>query len=698
MPTANTAESNPVTPLRGATIPTTQDDPDLEEAPPQLDVAHTTVFHTVDSLPAPLGNVPKALHAAGYAKLRAQALELFDFLWQTDPPLLKLNESTTPYVALVNIPRSNKVKVIFCPGLGSSPIGAPRQPTDGKLLCLHGDGCEAWGPPQPLLFPVSGLDAYDVSMMAEEEFVTAVTSKGTNFSYPLLPETQCSTTCNIMKVAPIPAYFVYDGIMGDLHAGLVYERLMKHSTNGNPMMDHVKAFLRGCLSGQIKNAPKPYFSNSVFAAPAPGQARAWAKTTFTRCFPSLLPPVGMHPPPLHANTMSPEMQAFFQTLVPTVTPASSPSSSSTKTDDGKTSMSAGELRSTLVMCGQASSGTLADLPSWFQDCAARGTSEQYQLTIIRKWVMANVFYDDADIPLTATLLKTIRKRAWTGKDGNISRPSLVNAMDGISPFTMIDMDEDAVARFNDEDALLDAASLVSVADLRALRKKFTPVVPAEAEEFLLLLKRFGNLLFALFSVDCPLFKCIKELIRAIKAYSREARKQMSHGSKASILWIVLLQARQFALGEVNVLFEFTKMHEDLRAKKSCFHHSEVPQDLVAVPRSQDKGLQGSGDPGKRRKMGNPNTWHPKLRDAMLPAIKKAGNPTFTQLVGFLGKDAFHIVPRRSDECAPNTIMGACAFGDACRKKHRIASDKQVVQILEFVQPFLKHPEDVKKGK
>ena len=121
-----------------------------------------------------------------------------------------------------------------------------------------------------MVFPVSSLEAFDVGVMSEEELVTAISANGSHFNWPLLPAAQVSTTTNIMKLAPIPAYFVYDGIMGDLHAGLVYERLMKHGSEDNPMMDHLKTFLRGCLSGQLKNEPKPYLSSTVFSAPAPG--------------------------------------------------------------------------------------------------------------------------------------------------------------------------------------------------------------------------------------------------------------------------------------------------------------------------------------------------------------------------------------------------------------------------------------------
>ena len=85
--------------------------------------------------------------------------------------------------------------------------------------------------------------------------------------------------------------------------------------------------------------------------------------------------------------------------------------------------------------------------------------------------MSNTFYDDSNVPLTAPLMKMIIKRAWTGNDGNMNRPSLLHAMDGMSLFTMIDLSEDEVAMLNNEDNLITSASLVSVDDLRKQRKK-----------------------------------------------------------------------------------------------------------------------------------------------------------------------------------------------------------------------------------
>ena len=76
-------------------------------------------------------------------------------------------------------------------------------------------------------------------------------------------------------------------------------------------------------------------------------------------------------------------------------------------------------------------------------------------------------------------------------------------------------------------------------------------------------KRFKNLLYEVFTETCPLFKAMLEVIRALKEYLLEARKRMTFSTKGSICWILSLQSRQFVIGEVNLLCEFTTMHEVL---------------------------------------------------------------------------------------------------------------------------------------
>ena len=71
-------------------------------------------------------------------------------------------------------------------------------------------------------------------------------------------------------------------------------------------------------------------------------------------------------------------------------------------------------------------------------------------------------------------------------------------MDGLSPFTMLDLNEDEVALINDKQDLLNTAYLVSVEDLRLQQRKLRICIPLEADEFMLMIKRYGNLLYDVF--------------------------------------------------------------------------------------------------------------------------------------------------------------------------------------------------------
>ena len=180
--------------------------------------------------------------------------------------------------------------------------------------------------------------------------------------------------------------------------------------------------------------------------------------------------------------------------------------------DNSKGMSKNELAVTLQMCGQASTWKVTDLPAWIQYCAAKGTSEQYKLTNIQKYIMATAFYDDSDMSLPSPLLKMILNRAWTGKEGNVTRPSLLHAMEGLSPFTMLDLNADEVALLNSEEDLILSASVVSVSDLQVQRGKLKICIPSKPNEFMLMLKRYANLVYAFFSEACLLFKLLREVI------------------------------------------------------------------------------------------------------------------------------------------------------------------------------------------
>ena len=198
--------------------------------------------------------------------------------------------------------------------------------------------------------------------------------------------------------------------------------------------------------------------------------------------------------------------------------------------------------------------------------------------------MDTFFYNDAEVPLSTPLLKMALKRNWIGKDGNVAKPSLTYAAEGLSPFLCLDMDEETVARINADADNLDRASQVTVADLQGFNTKITATVPESESDFLLLLKRYANLTFALFSGNSPHFLCLQQIITSLRAYSKVARQRMSIQTKATILWIVLLQARKFSMGDMDVLAEFLAMHQSLCAKCITLEHADVPQELY-VPKT-----------------------------------------------------------------------------------------------------------------
>jgi hypothetical protein len=214
-----------------------------------------------------------------------------------------------------------------------------------------------------------------------------------------------------------------------------------------------------------------------------------------------------------------------------------------KKDDDNPAASLGmaeeELNTTLAMCGLPPGANIALLPTWIQQCAAKGTSDAYKKIIIRKHIMSHSRYEDAEVPLTNSILKMVAKKNWLGDEANVTCPSLGNAGAGLSPFIVLDIDEDKVTALNMEDDALLSASLVKPSELLAAKKRAKAQVPKTADGFLLMLRKYTNLLFALFGADCPLFLCLVQIISAFKGFSRGAREKMSHSSRASILWVLL---------------------------------------------------------------------------------------------------------------------------------------------------------------
>ena len=82
--------------------------------------------------------------------------------------------------------------------------------------------------------------------------------------------------------------------------------------------------------------------------------------------------------------------------------------------------------------------------------------------------MNTTHYDNAEVPLSAALLKMAINQKWVGKYRNITQPLLVNANGSLYPFLVLNMTEDQVAYINDDDTLTQAL-YVTLQDIKNLK-------------------------------------------------------------------------------------------------------------------------------------------------------------------------------------------------------------------------------------
>ena len=253
-------------------------------APAHIPPAHVPVLHVAGDLPAATADVAKIPHDTSLENQRKNALAFFTFLTSPTPSFIRLNEGNQFQVALVSVPRTKFVKVVYGVGVGSSPIGSTPTPVEGKLLLLQRDGNAEFGPPQPLCLELTVLSKKTTAVMTAEQFSTAVTAKGATYMYPLVTRNAVTETKELMQLAPIPPYLLYDGFETDLDTAPVLERVMGAANTALAMFDHVKQFLQAFLSTNNAAENKPYVIGTEFLMAPSMASRRWAKTKFASCF------------------------------------------------------------------------------------------------------------------------------------------------------------------------------------------------------------------------------------------------------------------------------------------------------------------------------------------------------------------------------------------------------------------------------
>eukprot|EP00957_Ditylum_brightwellii_P014849 1119373-Ditylum_brightwellii.AAC.1 len=103
--------------------------------------------------------------------------------------------------------------------------------------------------------------------------------------------------------------------------------------------------------------------------------------------------------------------------------------------------------------------------------------------------------------VTSSLLKTIRKRQWLGDEVTTTYST---AHKGFSHFMLADLSEDEIAAVNEAIEQLAEATYTTIADLKAVITKLA-TVPSDQADYIFGLKKYANLVHALFGPLLPLF-------------------------------------------------------------------------------------------------------------------------------------------------------------------------------------------------
>ena len=356
-----------------------------------------------------------------------------------------------------------------------------------------------------------------------------------------------------------------------------------------------------------------------------------------------------------------------------------------------------------TMCGLETTADLSEFPKWARDVAQLGLTDAFKRQIIAEHIDKHQFYEDSKVPTTLPLLKMVEQKSWVGKDTNTSRPTLVNACEGLSPFLCAQMDEHEVASLNQQEESLEEATTVTTEDIAKSKKSLKATVPVEAYDFTTLVKTYANLIYALFTADSPLFRLLKTVVDALRGFSAAAKEKLSSQTKASILWIILIQSRNFGSGEIDTCTEFADMQRDLCSKRTNITHGEVPKALIPSKFSRNNNTYGGNkqsgaqredyNSGRtaRQKQSNPNRWHSKLKAVIEQPYGRAGRPSLSAVLKYCNQPMDELFTNGTQICTSNMFLGKCTRGDACERDHRLPTGEEVKKVEKILEKFIKEP-------
>ncbi len=699
-----------------------------------------TCVHFNTQYPAATGDIAKFIHAsATSAEQMEQANSLYEFMWKGDD-LRELNNDTRSFTALLHIPDTSNVRLVSGIGYGTAGIGRTSAVAN-KVLALYGECSATLGIQQVMVLPNQHTTKVKVRAVKEEEVVTALQA-GHGLTAHILEANKIVENggegefVEIMRLAPVPAYLFYDAFDDDIPVLMAYERLMfLNSTDAS--IKHATTFLRSCMVGKWRkdderSYPMKLGNNEVWNphAMVPSVARTWGHHRSRSLYPSIFagnpntPPAAQPTAGVQGNTtvtIDPEtIRNIFEAGSPTRDPKA-------KEDKGKNPMedcSPKELEKLKILCGLPSNAQWEEFPSWYRDLHIKNITKKDKQDTVRECLERVSIFEDVEIMIYGDLVQMILDRKFDG--GDMKDATYANATKGISPFAMIDVSEEDIAEMNQEDEDRGKATVITSADNKAARSKISAKVPESVEGVISRLKELTSLTYAIFGPLSPGYLALHKVVHTMVQLKKRIGNKLSSENRACIMWIVLLQMRNFSRGKMKVwqqsadalgeekkmeettvwLPEFVDMINKLQAYQgTLITHDGCPDPLYTRKRKEAPKDDAAGSTDGSNSRGGDDKRHKgllreqpnhTLAAVMKKAMQAAPGKNLTDVCKFCDVDIKTLLPGfKADECRSHLVFGQCRYGDKCKFHHKTATAVQETAVTTKLKKFLDNPAALK---
>ena len=362
----------------------------------------------------------------------------------------------------------------------------------------------------------------------------------------------------------------------------------------------------------------------------------------------------------------------------------------------------------LTMCGLPLTATVSEVPAIWHRIAKNKGDPAARKAAAKAEMRENVLHNDARVVPVAPLLIMIIKRDF---EEEIIGSCRKTASKGLTLFAVPTMSQAIVNKINDHYTAVETATQTTVKDVTSAA--YEAVAPQSYHELTRVIKRFSNLLFALFGKMCPLLVEMEQVLEELQEYSEQAVASMSVRTIVSIAWIIHLQSRHFSQGKMipPTLYipEFANMKVQISTKQQVAH-GDVPTEMYDVtPPALQQSANNANNQGNKRKIYTDNSrpptalkkpklftiehYHPKIKEAMKIFASHQKVPRVKAICEVCNIRQDDIFPRKRGLCIKSALFGTCF--ESCQYKHEAVSDDEAKKAITMLKPAIDNPDKVK---